>query len=114
MKCWIASILSHKALVNAETSHLQPICFMVAVTMESTGLLLRSSGLSWRVYLPFKIKNLIDCESLSKTEKWWEKTVSCLFFQLKWKSFSAALGICAKIPDRGEDQLSSHGLLRFF
>lgn len=47
MKCWIASILSHKALVNAETSHLQHICFMVAVTMESTGLLFRSCGLSW-------------------------------------------------------------------
>lgn len=38
------------------------------------------------------------------------KTASCLFFQLKWKSSAAALGICAKIPDRGEDELSLHGV----
>lgn len=46
IKCWIASISSHKALVNSEPSYSELICFMVTVRIQSTGLLARSWGLS--------------------------------------------------------------------
>lgn len=103
MKCWIAGILSHKALVNAETSHLQLICFTVAVTMASTGLLFRSCGLSWWVHWPFKIKNLIDCESLSKTEKRWEKLH--LAYSFSWSGSVILLLLAADPWQRGRSAL---------
>jgi len=47
---------------------------MVAVMMQSAGLLVRSWGLSQGVHLSFKMKDMIDCELLQKNRKrWWEK-----------------------------------------